>query len=107
VSASEQRICPDCGSERTTLVQRGLAGATDEANQFFRCQDCGRVTYEIVSRTAREVRIDRLAPGRSLREAGKLYQVRRVLKVGLNEYLIYLRPAEEPRRKPFLSPSKR
>ena len=92
MSTTEQRICPDCGSDRTQLVQRGLAGLTDESNQYYRCEVCGRVTYEIVARTERQIRIDRISPGRQLREHGKLYQVRRVLKVGLNEYLVYLRP---------------
>lgn len=92
MSTTEQRICPDCGSERTRLVQRGLTGPTDEANQYYRCEACGRVTYEIIARTERQIRIDRISAGRQLREAGKLYQVRRVLKVGLNEYLVYLRP---------------
>lgn len=53
------------------------------------------MTYEIVARTAREVRAERIAPGRSLREGGNFYTVRRVLKVGVNEYLVYLRPADE------------
>jgi uncharacterized Zn finger protein len=91
----EQRTCPDCGSRRTTVVLRGLTGPTDEADQYFRCDDCGRVTYEIVARTARELRIDRITPGRPLRANGRLYEVRRVLKVGLDEYLVYLRPARE------------
>jgi hypothetical protein len=92
VSTSEQRICPDCGSRKTVLVLRGLAGPTDESDQYFRCLDCDRVTYEIVSRTEREVRASRLAPGRSIRERGSAYTVRRVLKVGVNEYLVYLTP---------------
>ncbi len=98
MSAPEQRICPDCGSAKTVLIQRGLAGPTDESDQYFRCQKCGRVTYEIISRTEREVRAGRISPGRSLRERGSLYTVRRVLKVGINEYLVYLRPEVEPGR---------
>ncbi|MGA7668890.1 MAG: hypothetical protein WBW04_00610 [Nitrolancea sp.] len=98
MSTSEQRICPDCGSSQTVLVQRGLAGPTDESDQYFRCLHCGRVTYEIVSRTEREIRAARITPGRSLRERGCLYTVRRVLKVGMNEYLVYLRPEQEPGR---------
>ncbi len=96
MTTSGQRICPDCGSDRTILVQRGLAGLTDETNQYFRCEECGRVTFEILARTAREVRAARIEPGRTLREAGKLYRVRRVLKVGVNEYLVYLQPASDP-----------
>ena len=92
VNRSEERICPGCGSSRTTFVQRGLAGLTDESDQYYRCLDCERVTYEILSRTEREVRAGRLEPGRTVRERGSAYVVRRVLKVGLNEYLVYLAP---------------
>ena len=91
----ETRVCPACGSTDIILVQRGLTGPTDEADQYFECRACGRVTYEIVSRTEREVRIGRLAAGRVVRERGELYVIRRVLKVGLNEYLVYLRPTTE------------
>ena len=76
-------------------MPRGLTGPTDEADQYFLCEDCGRVTYEIVARTARELRIGRISPGRQLRASGCLYDVRRVLKVGLDEYLVYLRPIKE------------
>ncbi|HEU5423876.1 MAG TPA: hypothetical protein VFU72_10080 [Nitrolancea sp.] len=95
MSTIEQRICPDCGSRRTQVVLRGLTGPTDESDQYFRCEDCGRVTYEIVARTARELRIARISPGRQFRASGRLYEVRRVLKVGLDEYLVYLRPARD------------
>ena len=90
------RACPTCGSTSTTLTQRGLAGATDERDQYYRCGQCGRVTFEIVSRTPREIRIGRLEMGRSIRLAGGDYIVSRVLKVGLNESLVYLKPSEEP-----------
>lgn len=107
MSTSEARVCPDCGSEQTILIQRGLTGLTDESDQYYRCERCGRVTYEIISRTEREVRAGRISPGRSLREAGNLYLVRRVLKVGLNEYLIYLRPTEDPGQQRSLTRSSR
>lgn len=77
-------------------MQRGLIGPTDESDQYYRCEECGRVTYEIIARSARQVRAARIEPGRSIREGGNLYEVRRVLKVGLDEYLIYLRPAHDP-----------
>jgi transposase-like protein len=89
----QQRTCPHCGSDNTTLVQRGYAGATDENDQFFTCEDCGRITYEILSRTPREIRIGRLEPGRTFRHDGADYVVSRVLKVGLNESLVYVKPA--------------
>lgn len=104
VNRSEQRICPGCGSSRITFVQRGLAGLTDESDQYFRCLDCQRVTYEILSRTEREVRAARLEPGRSVRERGSAYVVRRVLKVGLNEYLVYLSPDLDDRPLTFARP---
>lgn len=90
-----ERQCPQCNSSDTSYVQRGLAGATDERDQFFACNVCGRVTYEIVSRTPREIRIGRLEAGRQLRLAGFEYIVSRVLKVGLNESLVYVKPAPD------------
>jgi hypothetical protein len=88
----EPRTCPKCGSMATNFVQRGLAGATDERDQYFACRDCGRVTYEIVSRTARDLRMGRFEAGRAIKLAGDEYVVSRVLKVGLNESLVYVKP---------------
>lgn len=96
VARPGDRICPDCGSGRTELVQRGLAGLVNATDQYYRCHDCGRITYEILARTAREIRAGRIEPGRVIRAAGHPYTVRRVLKIGVNEYLVYLRPAEDP-----------
>jgi len=31
-----------------------------------------------------------------IRTAGHSYSVRRILKIGLDEYLVYLRPADDP-----------
>ncbi|MEX2314540.1 MAG: TFIIB-type zinc ribbon-containing protein [Thermomicrobiales bacterium] len=95
IQQSQQRTCPECGSDDTLFVQRGFAGTTDEHNQYFTCKSCGRVTFEILSRTPREVRVGRLDPGRQLRHEGGEYTISRVLKVGLNESLIYLKPADE------------
>jgi hypothetical protein len=89
-------------------VQRGLAGATDERDQFFSCDECGRVTYEIVSRTPREIRIQRMEAGREVRLNGHVYIVSRVLKVGLNESLVYVKPAPERDTSPTrLQPGRR
>jgi hypothetical protein len=88
----ELRQCPVCTSTHTTFVQRGFAGQTDERDQFFRCDECGRVTFEIVSRTPREIRVGRLEAGRQVKLAGEEYTVSRVLKVGLNESLVYVKP---------------
>ena len=76
------------------LVQRGFAGSTDDHNQYFTCNECGQVTFEILSRTPREIRVGRLDPGRQVRHEGVEYVVSRVLKVGLNESLVYLKPAD-------------
>jgi len=78
----------------TRLVQRGFTGPTDERDQYFTCNDCGKVTFEILSRTPREIKVGRLEPGRQVRHEGGEYVVSRVLKVGLNESLVYLKPAE-------------
>jgi hypothetical protein len=78
------------------LVLRGFAGTTDDHNQYFTCNDCGRVTFEILSRTQREIRVGRLELGRQVRHEGGEYVVSRVLKVGLNESLVYLKPADDP-----------
>lgn len=91
----EERNCPHCGSDDTRLVQRGLAGNTDTHDQYFSCSECGKTTYEIVSRTPREIRVGRLEAGRHFRHEGSDYVVSRVLKVGLNESLVYVKPAPE------------
>jgi hypothetical protein len=89
-----ERNCPWCGSDQTHLVQRGYTGPTDEIDQYFTCDACRRVTYELVSKTAREMRLGRFRPGGVYqdRSTRTRYHVSRVLKVGINEYLIYLKP---------------
>jgi hypothetical protein len=95
---STMRVCPDCGSERTTWTKRGLIGPTDESDQFYQCRDCGRITFEIVARTSRDLKVNQIAPGKVILQAGDPYVVSRVLKVGLDEFLVYLRPASDPPR---------
>jgi hypothetical protein len=87
-----ERTCPKCGSAHTTFVQRGLAGVSDEHDQYFVCAECSQVTYEILSRTERQLRMERLEPGRSFKLRGLEYAVVRVLKAGLIENLVYVRP---------------
>jgi hypothetical protein len=93
-SIQTERRCPWCGSAETRLVQRGYTGPTDEVNQYFTCQHCGKITYELVAKTAREMRLGRFRAGGIYKDNANQtrYQVSRVLKVGLNEYLIYLKP---------------
>jgi hypothetical protein len=92
--AADMRQCPWCDSFDTSLVHRGYTGPTDEVNQYFTCNACHKVTYELIAKTAREMRLGRFRPGGIYRDQANQtrYQVSRVLKVGLNEFLVYLRP---------------
>ncbi len=96
------RRCPWCGSAETRFVQRGYTGPTDEVDQYFTCASCGKVTYELVAKTAREMRLGRFHAGGVYQDrANKTrYHVNRVLKVGINEYLIYLKPIVGPEAAP-------
>lgn len=89
-----ERSCPWCGSAETRLVQRGYTGPTDEVDQYFTCDTCGKVTYELIAKTAREMRLGRFRAGGIYQDRTNhtRYQVSRVLKVGVNEYLVYLKP---------------
>lgn len=88
------RTCPWCGSSETRLVMRGYTGPTDETDQYFECDGCGKVTYELVAKSAREMRLGRFHTGGIYQDRvhHTRYHVSRVLKVGLNEYLVYLKP---------------
>jgi len=88
------RICPWCESTSVRLVQRGYAGLTDEVDQFLVCEACNRTTYEIVSKTVREMRLGRYKPGDIYQDRlhKTRYTISRVLRVGQNEFLIYLKP---------------
>lgn len=76
------------------VYKRGLAGPTDERDQYFTCDDCDRLTYEMISRTSRDMRVGKFRAGGSFRDAARQtkYTITRVLKVGLNEYLLYVKP---------------
>lgn len=92
-AGERHRICPDCGSTATRHIQRGYTGPTDERDQYFVCHACNRVTYEIVSRTPKEIRIGRLEPGRPMRIDGRTYEIVRVLRAGVSEALVYVKPS--------------
>ncbi len=94
---SSERHCPWCGSRDVRLVTRGYTGPTDETDQYFVCNACHRVTYELVAKNAREMRLGRWRAGGVYREPTTQirYHISRVLKVGVNEFLIYLRPLAE------------
>lgn len=90
----EPRRCPWCGSRDTSLVHRGLIGPTDERDQYFSCHACKGTTFEIVSRTMRDVRVGQFRVGGIYRDSAlqAKYRITRVLKVGVNEVLLYLKP---------------
>jgi hypothetical protein len=98
VCSVERRVCPDCGGDNVELTQRGYAGRTDERDQFFNCLDCGRTTYEILSRNAREMKLDRFSNGDVIEAGGKPYRVTRILKIGVDEHLIYVRADNDAQR---------
>ena len=91
---TSERVCPWCGSTDTHLVPRGYTGPTDAIDQYFTCGNCGKITYEMVAKTAREMRLGRFRPGGVYQDRAHRtrYHVNRILKVGVNEYLIYLKP---------------
>ena len=91
------RVCPWCESGEVRFVQRGYAGPTDEVNQYLVCLACGKTTYELIAKSAREMRLGRFKPGDVYqdRTQNTRYTVSRVLRVGQNEFLVYLRPLSE------------
>lgn len=91
---SAGRECPWCGGRDTEHVMRSLASGQESRNQYLRCHDCGRTTYEIVALTGREVRLGRYQAGGEYRdpEQRTRYDIYRMLKIGFDEYLLYLRP---------------
>jgi hypothetical protein len=91
------RICPWCASGNVHMVLRGYAGPTDERDQYLICESCKKTTYEIVAKTAREMRLGRYKPGDIYqdRTQSTRYTISRVLRSGANEFLIYLKPLNE------------
>jgi hypothetical protein len=92
-----ERLCPWCGSDKVRFIQRGYAGLTDERDQFLLCDACDRTTYEIVAKTAREMRLGRYKPGDIYQDRVQnvRYTISRVLRSGSNEFLVYLKPVVE------------
>lgn len=93
-------------------MQRGFTGPTDERDQYIVCRACQRLTYEIVSRSAREMRLGQYRSGGTYRDSLRQtkYDILRVLRVGTNEVLLYVKPiirystalrGETPRRGRF------
>ncbi len=94
---SNERTCPWCGSPDVRFIQRGYAGLTDERDQYLTCAGCEKVTYEIVAKTAREMRLGRYKPGDVYQDRAQnmRYTISRVLRAGSNEFLVYLKPLTE------------
>ena len=61
------------------------------------CNACGKTTYQLIAKTAREMRLGRYKPGDVYqdRQQNTRYTINRVLRVGQNEFLIYLKPLSE------------
>ena len=90
----DAHICPWCGSADTVHVQRGFVGKTDDRNQYLICNACDRLTFEIISKTVRDMRVGQFRVGGTYRDAARQikYTITRVLKVGMNESLLYVKP---------------
>ena len=88
------RECPWCGSRDTVFTQRGLASGQESKDQYIQCLECGKVTYDIVAKTDQDIRIHRYHSGGIYRDSAQhtSYTIYRMLKVGFNEFLLYLRP---------------
>ena len=85
------RICPACGSPHLLQTQRGFAGRSDSPHQYLTCRACGQVVFEIVSVAQREIRLNRYEAGGVFVRDNLTYEIRRILKVGFDEHLLYLR----------------
>ena len=79
-------------------------GPTDDRNQYLVCNACARVTYEIVSKTVRDMRVGQFRVGGTWRDASRQvkYTITCILKVGMNESLLYVKPVirTEPEPEP-------
>ncbi len=75
-------------------VQRGFIGPTDDRNQYLTCNACKRLTFEIISKTVRDMRVGQFRVGGAYRDTASQtrYTITRVLKVGMNECLLYVKP---------------
>lgn len=98
----DRRQCPWCESWDTTRVQRGYVGASDTRDQYFVCNTCERTTFEILSRSSRDMRVSQFRVGNTVRDGvtQAKYTINRVLKVGLNEYLLYVKPIVKQGERP-------
>lgn len=98
--------CAWCDSHHTERVKRGFVGPTDDRNQYITCHDCRRVTWEIVSRTERDLRLGQFQVGDTWRDNANhtRYTISRILKVGMNEILLYVKPIKHFENEPAHDP---
>jgi RNA polymerase subunit RPABC4/transcription elongation factor Spt4 len=94
MAREDAHVCPWCGSADTVHVQRGFVGPTDDRNQYLVCNSCSRLTFEIISKTVRDMRVGQFRVGGTYRDPMRQtkYTITRVLKVGMNECLLYVKP---------------
>lgn len=92
------RPCPWCGSDRTVHQPRGFAGPSDNRDQYLTCRHCGRVTWEIVSRSTRDMRLGRFKVGDTWWDHTRQtrYVITRILRAGAAETLLYVQPVLHP-----------
>ncbi len=98
-TSNASHSCPWCGAGTLSYTSRGYTGPTDEVDQYFTCDACHKLTFEIVAKSAREMRLGRYRAGGVYKEPSTRdrYTIRRILKVGVNEFLIYLDPIVDAR----------
>ncbi len=88
------RQCPWCSGTDTVFVQRGLAGGGNSKDQYTLCNECGRPTFDIVVVGDRQIRLNRFQVGAEYKDSTHRtrYTIYRMLKVGFDEFLLYVRP---------------
>ena len=100
------RRCPWCNSGDTHHTLRGYVGPSNDRDQYLTCNQCRRVTYEIVSRTPRDIRMGQFQVGDIWRDHARQtkYVITRILKAGASETLLYVRPIVRPDADPVSLP---
>ena len=100
MTGAAERTCVACASPKVMVVPRGFVGQSNSPDQYRLCQQCGYITYEIVAVQQRDLRLHRYEANARYERDGASYRVRRVLKAGFNEYLLYLQPEAGPKAPP-------
>jgi hypothetical protein len=100
------RRCPWCNSDDTRHTLRGYVGPSNDRDQYLTCNQCRRLTYEIVSRTPRDIRLGHFQVGDVWRDHARQtkYVITRILKAGASETLLYVRPVVRAEPETFSLP---